>query len=439
MAKSPVTIQFPFGGLNRRYGYQSQPPYTTPDCLNVRPFDSIEDRQRGGMRPGLKKTFAQQIGSGNPIRMLANVTSTSDVIPSWTVEVTNASDFSLNAVFEKSGLNLIMSTDPVLWPYQPEGLTFTQTITGDASARNIIFKALDGFSSVSSISIKDSYVTTFPTMSAFLNLYKLDLSNNLLTGKVPDLSGLVNLEELNIDKNNMTGSDVAIETFAKLKKLTVATAGSNKSFVWSTLPVTLTHLYYIDTAADATVRDINTNLLVNLEYIELWNNNRSNMTNAVVSCKYTVKLRGYFGSANTQADLYINPQPTATSLDVSYCNIIGLGILGTGTTVPYTLCRDLISIDASHNKLEWFNPNFSMIYSMRNLTNLNLSYNVIPAAGLQQIIHECLQNAQARPTSGGVTVPTCTVNIGYGNAAPNAATLTDITSLRNLGWTVIHS
>lgn len=58
MAKSRfATIRFPTGGLNRRQGYQEQPPYTTPDCLNVRPEDPAEGRERGGSRPGLSVPF----------------------------------------------------------------------------------------------------------------------------------------------------------------------------------------------------------------------------------------------------------------------------------------------------------------------------------------------------------------------------------------------
>jgi len=48
-----LDLRFPVGGLVKRYGYQSQPPYTTPDCMNVRAFDTFEGRERGGSRPGL--------------------------------------------------------------------------------------------------------------------------------------------------------------------------------------------------------------------------------------------------------------------------------------------------------------------------------------------------------------------------------------------------
>ncbi len=84
MKKKIVDLQFPVGGLNKRYAYQSQPPYTTPDCLNVRPFETIEGRARGGSRPGLGKAMYEQLGSGNPIRLLTGVsTIQNDVLSYW--------------------------------------------------------------------------------------------------------------------------------------------------------------------------------------------------------------------------------------------------------------------------------------------------------------------------------------------------------------------
>lgn len=67
-------LVFPSGGLNRRYSYQSQPPFSSPELLNVRPVDTITGRERGGSRPGQAKAFYDLLGSGNPIRMLNGVT-----------------------------------------------------------------------------------------------------------------------------------------------------------------------------------------------------------------------------------------------------------------------------------------------------------------------------------------------------------------------------
>lgn len=73
--KKVLNLQWPVGGLHRANGYQAQPPYTTFDCSNVRVRDSILGRSRGGSRPGLTKASYTLLGSGNPVRMLAGVTT----------------------------------------------------------------------------------------------------------------------------------------------------------------------------------------------------------------------------------------------------------------------------------------------------------------------------------------------------------------------------
>lgn len=67
------------GGLNRRYGYQSQPPFTTPDCNNVRPITGADRRARGGSRPGLSKVNASQFGSSGSDRPFQFITSVSAI------------------------------------------------------------------------------------------------------------------------------------------------------------------------------------------------------------------------------------------------------------------------------------------------------------------------------------------------------------------------
>lgn len=70
----PIDLWFPLGGLDRRAAYQSQAPYTTPDCSNIRAVDPLQGRTRGGQRPGWLKFDHTQLGSGNRVRMLAGMT-----------------------------------------------------------------------------------------------------------------------------------------------------------------------------------------------------------------------------------------------------------------------------------------------------------------------------------------------------------------------------
>lgn len=69
----PINLHFPLGGMNRKFAYRQQPPYTSPICANVRGTDPVEGRERGGSRPGVGKAFYEQLGSGNPIRLLDQV------------------------------------------------------------------------------------------------------------------------------------------------------------------------------------------------------------------------------------------------------------------------------------------------------------------------------------------------------------------------------
>ena len=61
-----VELLFPAGGLQKNVGYQHIPPYATPLARNVRPFDSLETRQRGGSRQGLVKAVSPSNYIGNP-------------------------------------------------------------------------------------------------------------------------------------------------------------------------------------------------------------------------------------------------------------------------------------------------------------------------------------------------------------------------------------
>jgi len=66
-----LDIQWPFGGLNKRRSYRQQAPYTTFEALNVRPFDAMERRLRGGDRPGVDRYYSG--GSTDPVRLLAEI------------------------------------------------------------------------------------------------------------------------------------------------------------------------------------------------------------------------------------------------------------------------------------------------------------------------------------------------------------------------------
>ncbi len=57
-----MNLSFPIGGIDKGRATSEQPVLTSPDLNNVRPFDTKDNRIRGGQRPGLDKRFSQQIG-----------------------------------------------------------------------------------------------------------------------------------------------------------------------------------------------------------------------------------------------------------------------------------------------------------------------------------------------------------------------------------------
>lgn len=67
-------LHFPLLGLDKKTYYQTQRPYTTPDCENVRPdVGGISGRrERGGSRPAFIKASATQVGA-EPVRLIGEL------------------------------------------------------------------------------------------------------------------------------------------------------------------------------------------------------------------------------------------------------------------------------------------------------------------------------------------------------------------------------
>jgi hypothetical protein len=67
---------FPARGIDKQMGFQSQPPYSSPGLQNVRPFDTLEGKGRGGSRPGIRKGYQTQLGGGAKVNLLSSVAIT---------------------------------------------------------------------------------------------------------------------------------------------------------------------------------------------------------------------------------------------------------------------------------------------------------------------------------------------------------------------------
>ncbi len=54
-------LKFPVGGINKSRLPDEQPEATSPDMNNVRAFDTLDDRIRGGQRPAMVKRYTERV------------------------------------------------------------------------------------------------------------------------------------------------------------------------------------------------------------------------------------------------------------------------------------------------------------------------------------------------------------------------------------------
>lgn len=74
-AEQNIELAFPTAGVNISTGYDKQPAQTTPLGRNVRGFETLTNRARGGSRPGLSKYVASRVNGAHLIQHLGLVVS----------------------------------------------------------------------------------------------------------------------------------------------------------------------------------------------------------------------------------------------------------------------------------------------------------------------------------------------------------------------------
>lgn len=74
-------LRFPMRGINVVTPRAAQPEDTVVDLLNVRAFDTLEDRLRGGLRPGVSKYCNTVISSGARIQNISYATAVINAAP----------------------------------------------------------------------------------------------------------------------------------------------------------------------------------------------------------------------------------------------------------------------------------------------------------------------------------------------------------------------
>jgi len=71
-----MKLTFPFKGYHKGNATTQQPAGTSPHINNVRSYDSLDDRARGGKRPAARKWSTTHVGGGtaSPIVEMVSVT-----------------------------------------------------------------------------------------------------------------------------------------------------------------------------------------------------------------------------------------------------------------------------------------------------------------------------------------------------------------------------
>lgn len=71
-----MRLSFPFMGIDKGRAASDQPSLTVPSMKNVRVYDTLSNRARGGQRPGINKLYTRQIaGVSGPIVAICSVTT----------------------------------------------------------------------------------------------------------------------------------------------------------------------------------------------------------------------------------------------------------------------------------------------------------------------------------------------------------------------------
>jgi len=69
-----MNFPFPLMGLNKGVAVDQQPQQTSSYLNNVRAYDTLDTRKRGGVRPGVDKKYSQQIGAVGAVVAMTEIT-----------------------------------------------------------------------------------------------------------------------------------------------------------------------------------------------------------------------------------------------------------------------------------------------------------------------------------------------------------------------------
>lgn len=174
MEQKILTLRWPTGGVFKRAAFSDTPPQFCFDAQNVRPDETILGRERGGSRPGLVKAHAQQLGSGNPVRLISEVTYDSSGITTRLLASANGSLY-----FNSSGTLTVISSgvtlaSDVLTAVDIQGVLY---ICGDNTSSRVLCTYTPGTNTLATATATAGTLPTKCKLSA-LSMDRLFLSGD---------------------------------------------------------------------------------------------------------------------------------------------------------------------------------------------------------------------------------------------------------------------
>lgn len=270
--ETEVPLLFPFQGIDNSQGYDYQRPGTTQDGINVRTYESDQDRRRGGSRAGLTPFF----GAGSTVQvnglaviqsLSCIVTASQSAIPQPLFTLSPASAYLSGHQFTTiTGVGLTGATAvvfggiPAMWFYVVNDTTIYCKMHAVPSAATVNVNITLADASVISAPFEFLHA---PITGAF-TLYTETTVANMVTGCLgPDqkIWSTSNPDPINSLSSGGTFTDYALSgtAYTNVQEVgpdgniwsidIVSQIGSTAKYIWKTVPGGSSTRYTLETSS----------------------------------------------------------------------------------------------------------------------------------------------------------------------------------------------
>jgi hypothetical protein len=248
---------------------------------------------------------------------------------------------------------------------------------------------------------------SIPNLSALTNMLEFNCAGNLLTGAIPNLNALSGLQTFACATNSLSGPLPNLNSNTDLRSFQCADQFGAGAGITGSIP----------------------NLDNNTALRNFFCHNNK-LTGSIPSLSENILLINFF-CFNNQLTGSIPNLSANTELSTFLCG---------NQTLPNKLTGSIPNL-SNNNKLAWFECYTNQLTSFaggsvsNTLGNFQAQDNQLTSTDVNAILAGFV--AAGRTTGTPVVSGTCILNLGgAGNFRPTGQGVTDVTTLRNRGWTV---